>query len=312
VVPDQLKSAVSRPCRYEPEVQRTFKDWADHMGTVIIPARPKKPRDKAKVEVGVQIVQRWILAKIRNETFFSLEALNDRIAELLEELNGRPMRAYGNRSRRDLFEAIERCELKPLPAKRFTYVEWLQPRVNIDYHIDVKKHYYSVPHQLVHERVDVRLSSTTVEVFRKGNRVWVHQRSYKQFGYTTVKEHMPKSHRAHSEWSPSRLIRWGSTVGPQTEELIKQILRDRPHPEQGYRSCLGILRLSKRYGEERLEAAAARAVAVGARSYRHVDSILKNGMDRLPVEEESGEAKSPIVHDNLRGPNYYKKKGGDG
>ncbi len=307
VVPDQLKSGVTRACRYEPGIQRTFGDWAKHMGTVIIPARPRKPRDKAKVEVGVQVVQRWILARIRNETFFSLEALNERIAELLEDLNGRPMRSYGNRSRLEMFDLFDRAELRPLPNEHFVYVDWLRPRVNIDYHIEVDKHFYSVEHTLIHQQVDVRLSATTVEILHKGKRHWLHQRSYHPGRHTTVAKHMPKAHQAHLKWSPSRLIRWGRSIGPQTAELVTQILQIRVHPEQGYRSCLGILRLSKRYGAERLEAAAARAVAVGGRSYRHVDSILKHGMDRLPLEDVHAGENKPLVHDNLRGPDYYNQ-----
>lgn len=309
IVPDQLKSGVTRSCRYEPGIHRTYEDWSKHTGTVIIPARPRKPKDKAKVEVAVQIVQRWILAKIRNETFFSLEALNDRIAELLEELNNRPMRSYGGLGRLQLFEKLERAALKPLPAERFVYVDWLEARVNIDYHIEVDKHFYSVPHTLIHQLLDVRLSATTVDVLLNGDRVWLHRRSYLPGRHTTVPEHMPKAHQAHLEWSPSRLIHWGGTVGPQTAKLIKQIMQSRPHPEQGYRSCLGLMRLSKHYGSERFEAAAARAIAVGATSYRHVESILKHGLDRLPVEPVSNETKEPIDHDNLRGADYYKSQG---
>ena len=308
VVPDQLKSGVSRPCRYEPGIHRTYQDWADHMDTVVIPARPRKPKDKAKAEGGVLLVQRWVLARIRNETFFSLPALNDRIAQLLEELNHRPMKTYGDRSRRELYEQLDRPALKPLPSRRFEYADWLKAKVNIDYHIDVKRHYYSVPHAMIHQEVEVRLTGTTVEVFHNNSHVWSHKRSYKQGRHTTVPEHMPKAHQAHLQWSPSRLIHWGGTIGPQTQKLVERILESRPHPEQGYRSCLGIMRLSKRYGSQRLEAAATRAVSVGANAFRHVDAILKNGLDRLPLEEaDSGEAKTPIVHENLRGPDYYKQ-----
>jgi len=308
VIPDQLRSAVTVPCRYEPGVQRTYEEWARHYGTAILPARQRKPRDKAKVEVGVQVAQRWILARLRNETFFSLEALNERIAELLEDLNRRPMKTYGGLSRRDLFERLDRPALKPLPDERFVYGDWLHARVNIDYHVEVDHHYYSVPHScsLMHEQVDIRLTATTVEVIHRNERVWLHRRSYQPGRHTTVPEHMPKAHRAHLEWSPSRLMHWGATIGPQTEALVKAILESRPHPEQGYRSCLGILRLAKRYGDPRLEAAAGRAVSVGARSYRHVDSILKHGLDRLPLEDEK--PSSPVLlHDNVRGPDYYQE-----
>lgn len=306
VVPDQLRSAVSVPCRYEPGIQRTYEELAEHYGTVILPARPASPRDKAKVEVGVLVVERWILARLRNQRFFSLLELNLRIAELLVDLNGRPMRVYGA-SRRELFERLDKPALKPLPDKRFVYGEWKTARVNIDYHLDVERHYYSVPHALVGEKLDVRVTATTVEVFHRGGRVASHARSYRRGAHTTVAEHMPKAHREHLEWSPSRFVRWAETVGPKTRALVEAILSDRPHPEQGYRSCLGILRLAKRYSGERLEAASARALGVGARSYRHVESILKHGLDRLTegASAAPGEVREVIVHENVRGGRYY-------
>lgn len=304
-VPDQLRTGVTVPCRYEPGVQRTYAEWAQHYHTVVIPARPAKPRDKAKVEVAVQVAERWLLARLRHETFFSLPALNTRLHELLTALNARPMKGYGGRSRRDLFEHFDRPALQALPAERFIHADWLQARVNIDYHVEIERHYYSVPYPLVHEVLDVRLSATTVEIFQRGTRIWVHARSGLQGRHTTVAEHMPKAHRAHQEWSPSRLVRWGATIGPETETLVQQILESRPHPEQGYRSCLGLLRLAKRYGPARLNAACARAVAVGARSYRHVDSMLKHGLDRQPLLLETADARPILTHDNVRGPAYY-------
>ena len=303
VVPDQLKSGVSKSCRYEPVLQRTYEDLARHYGTVILPARPASPRDKAKVETAVQIVERWILARIRNETFFSLNALNARIRELLVELNGRPMRDYG-KSRLELFEMIEKQHLKPLPAERFVFATWKKARVNIDYHVPVDKHYYSVPHRLVHEQVELRVSANTVEVYHRNMRLASHRRSLKP-GFTTLPEHMPKSHRAHLEWSPSRFIRWAGKIGPHTQALVQAILSERPHPEQGYRSCLGILRLAKTYGNQRLEAACRRAVAVRARSYKHVQAILKNGLDQAPPLETPAPHR-PILHANVRGPEYYR------
>ena len=306
VVPDQLKPGVRDACRYEPILQRTYEEWAAHYGTVILPARPAKPRDKAKVEVAVQVAQRWILARLRHETFFSLAALNARIRELLADLNARPMKGYGGQSRRDLFLRVDQPALRPLPAERFVYTEWRHARVNIDYHLDVEHHLYSVPHRLIHQTVDVRLSATTLEVFHRGTRIWVHRRSHHP-GFTTIPEHMPHAHRAHLEWSPSRLIRWGATVGPHTAALVEQILASRPHPEQGYRSCLGLLRLAKQYGPERVEAASRRAVAVGARSYRHVEAMLKHGLDRVPLDPtESSPPRSD--HANVRGPAYYQQE----
>jgi transposase len=306
-VPDQLRSGVSSPCRYEPTLQRTYEDWARHYGTAVLPARQGKAKDKAKVEVAVQIAQRWILARLRNETFFSLEALNERIRELLEDLNDRPMRTYGGQSRRQLFERLDGPALRALPSERFLYGEWKTVRVNIDYHVEADKHFYSVPHALIdiRDKLDARLTAATVEIFHRGDRLCVHRRSTQRGAHSTIPEHMPKAHRAHLEWSPSRLIRWGSRIGPSTEALVTAILQSRPHPEQGYRSCLGLFRLEKRYGQERLEAACARALCVGARSYRHVDSILKHSLDRLPLPHDES-VTQPTVHENLRGPDYYK------
>ena len=304
VVPDQLKSGVVVPCRYEPQLQRTYDECAQHYGTVILPARPARPRDKAKAEVAVQLAERWIVARLRHEAFASLEALNVRIAELLDDLNSRRMRLY-QASRRELFERLDRPALRPLPAEPFVYGEWKRARVNIDYHVEVDGHYYSVPHALLYEQVDVRVTATTVEVFLRGQRVAAHLRSAQRGRHTTVAAHMPKAHQRHQEWSPSRLVEWARTVGPETGALVEAILADRPHPEQGYRSCLGILRLVRRYGAARLEAACARARAAGARSYRHVDSILKHGLDRVPGPAPQAPAAAPVVHDQVRGPDYY-------
>ncbi len=303
LVPDQLKSGVTTACRYEPGIQRTYEEMARHYDTTVLPARPRHPRDKAKVEVAVQVAQRWILARLRNQTFFSLDELNARIAELLDDLNARTMRVYGC-SRRDLFERLDRPALKALPVERFIYGEWKIARVNIDYHVELDHHYYSVPHALVHEHVDGRSTATTVEVFFKGRRVAAHARSYRRGWHTTINEHMPLLHQKHLEWTPSRIVHWAATIGPNTAQLAAAILADRPHPEHGYRSCLGILRLGKRYGDERLEAACGRAFTVGARSYRHVDAILKNGLDRVPVEPEPPEPPS-TEHENVRGKKYY-------
>lgn len=307
VVPDQLKSAVTVPCRYEPGIQRTYEEFARHYGTVILPARPRKPRDKAKVEAGVLVVERWILARLRNQTFFSLAALNERIAELLEELNDRPMRAY-RASRRELFERLDRPALRPLPSERFVYGEWKLAKPNLDYHVEVDGHYYSAPFTLRHERLDVRFTATTVEIYFHQSRVASHLRSYRRGGFTTITEHMPKSHQQHRDWTPSRLIHWGSTVGAKTAALVEAILTERRHPEQGYRSCLGILRLERVYGRERLEAACARAVAVRARSYRHVASILKNGLDRFPLPDADRVPNQAelTLHENIRGGTYYQ------
>jgi transposase len=307
VVCDQLKSGVTVPCRYEPGLQRTYEEFAQHHNTVILPARPKRPRDKPKVEVAVQVAQRWILARLRHERFFSLAALNARISELRERLNAKAMRLY-RASRHELFAQLDQPALRPLPAEPFVFGEWtINARVNIDYHIDVHGHYYSVPYPLLHELVDARRTATTVEIFQRGQRVAAHVRDDRRGRHTTDPAHMPKAHRAHLEWSPSRLIDWARTIGPQTAALVEAILADRPHPEQGYRSCLGILRLAKGYGVERVEAACARAGAAHARSYRHVDAILKHGLDRLPLAPAT-DAQLTLgpPHEHLRGPEYYQ------
>ncbi len=305
MVCDQLKSGVVVPCRYEPGRQRTYEEFATHCRTAILPARPARPRDKAKIEVAVQVAERWILARLRHERFFSLAALTARIAELLADLNARRMRLYGV-SRRELFARLDRPALRPLPATPFVYGEWKVARVNVDYHVEVRRHYYSLPYALVHEVVDVRVTATTIECFHRGVRVAAHARDDTPGRHTTVAAHMPKSHQQHREWTPSRLIDWARTIGPQTAALVAAILADRPHPEQGYRSCLGLLRLGRRHGDARLEAACARAVAVGARSYRHVDSILKHGLDRLPLLEPVVPLPLAPVHEHVRGRDYYQ------
>lgn len=305
LVPDQLRSAVRKPGRYEPLIQRTFDEMAGHYGTVVIPARPRKPKDKAKVEVAVQVAQRWILARMRDEVFHSLAALNERIWELLEELNDRPMRAY-RASRRELYERLDKPALKPLPVGRFVYSEWKQARVSIDYHVDVDRHLYSVPWQLVREEVEVRITATTVEVYHVGKRVASHVRSHVPGRYSTVPEHMPKSHRKQMEWTPTRLMHWGEKLGPCTARLVRFLIEERPHPEQGYRRCLGILKLERTYGAERLEAACLRALTTGAKNYRNVNAILKNGLDRVALpEKEVDERDEPILHENIRGGDYY-------
>jgi transposase len=307
LVPDQLKSAVTQACRYEPGVNRDYEKLAQHYEMAVLPARPRKPKDKAKVEVAVQVVERWILARLRNETFFSLVALNRRIAELLEELNDKPMRTYGA-SRRAMFERFDKPALRPLPTERFQPGTWKRAKVNIDCHVELEKHYYSAPHPLVGEEVEIRFTATTVEVFHGNRRVASHLRSWARGQHTTEAAHLPKSHQKHLKWTPSRLIHWGESVGPHTGKLVEAILADRPHPEQGYRSCLGILRLARRYDNDRLEAACKRALRAGGRSYRHIDAILKKGLDRVPLEEQTEPTVSPIsTHENVRGGQYYEE-----
>jgi len=300
-IPDQLKSAVRVPCRYEPTIARTYAEFGRHYGTAIVPARPGKPRDKAKVEVAVQIAQRWILARLRNETFFSLETLNARIAELLEELNGRPMKKLGGITRRALFERIERRTLLVLPKERFVVSEWKRATVNIDYHISLCDHFYSVPYTLVREEVEGRLTAMTVEIFHRGRRVASHVRSYVKFRFTTDPAHMPEAHRKHFAGADS-VIAWAATIGPMTEAMVRRILDANIVREHGWRSAKGLQRLAKKYGEARTEAACAHAIHFGARSYKPVERLLKLGREQLELPETTSNS---IAHENVRGPGYY-------
>lgn len=303
-VPDNLKSGVTKPCRYDPTINRTYRDCAEHYGAVVIPARAYRPKDKAKVEVAVQAAQRWILAALRDRTFFSLQELNVAIWEKLEFLNNRQMKKLGA-SRRELFETIERPALIPLPAGRYELAEWKGCRVNIDYHIGVHNNYYSVPYQLVHAEVEVRYTRFTVEVLFKDKRVASHRRLWGKGQYATRSEHMPAAHRAHAEWNPSRLMSWASKTGPATGRVVAAILETLRHPEQGYRSCLGLMRLSRSYGDERLEAACRRAEHLGSCRYQTVKNILATGMDKQPLQQQQPLISSVPVHDNIRGANYY-------
>jgi len=283
-VPDNLKAGVSRTCRYEPNMYPTCSEMAEYYGAVVIPARPRKPRDKAKVEKGVQVVEGWILAAIRNITFFGLHQLNGAIREKLDVLNNKPFQKMDG-TRRSVYEQIDRLALKPLPEMRYVFAEWKKATVNIDYHIAVDHNLYSVPHSLIGRELDVRLTAKTVEVSGRGHRVAVHQRALGRGRVTTEPSHRPASHQRHLEWTPERMIRSAETVGPDTRKLVKTILERRPHPEQGYRSCLGIIRLGKAYSAERVEAAAARALACGGISYKSMNSILKNGLDQVPLPD---------------------------
>ncbi len=305
IVPDNLRSGVSHACRYEPDLNPTYRDMANHYGTTIIPARVRKPRDKAKVEAGVQLVQRWILARLRHETFFSLTALNTRIKELLIWLNNRPFKKLEG-SRESLFNTIDKPALKPLPIESYEYAEWKKARVNVDYHIEVDKHYYSVPYQLVSEQLDVRITAATIECLYKGNRVASHKRSDEQGKHTTLSDHMPKDHQEYVAWTPQRIVSWAAKSGEHVALLTEKILTQRPYPQQGFRSVLGIMRLGKHYGDTRLDAACKRALEIGASSYKSIESILKNGLDQKPLPQQDNSLYEPIEHSNIRGSQYYQ------
>jgi transposase len=301
-VPDQLRSAVRVPSRYEPTIARTYAELGRHYDTAVVPARPGKPRDKAKVEVGVQIAQRWILARLRHETFFSLAALNRRIRELLEDLNDRPMKKLGGVSRRELFERVERVALLPLPAEPFVISEWKRATVNVDYHVQLAEHFYSVPYTLVREEVEARLTATTVEIFYRGRRVASHGRSNMRFRFTTDPAHMPEAHKKHFAGAGA-VIAWASSVGPMAEAMVRRILDANPIREQGWRSAKGLQRLAGKYGESRVEAACAHALHFGARSYKPVERLLELGREQRPLPDATTKV---IAHGNVRGPGYFQ------
>ena len=307
-VPDNLKSGVTTAHPYEPEINRTYAELAAHYGAVVIPARVARPKDKPKAEVSVQIAQRWVLAALRHHTFFTLADLNAAIRERVDAINLRPMKAVGV-SRRALFEQLERPTLLPLPVTRYELAEWKACRVNIDYHVEVAHNFYSVPYPLVHARVDTRATAATIEVLFKGRRVTSHVRRTGRGHFVTRVEHMPRAHRAHAEWTPSRLIAWAEQTGPATGRLVAGILERRPHPEQGYRACLGLMRLGREHGADRLEAACARAERLRSYRYQTVEHILKSQQDRLPLDEPP--ARPPLTHENVRGATYYEETDAD-
>lgn len=304
IVPDNPRTGVTRACRYEPDLNRTYLEMAQFYNVAIMPARPYKPRDKAKAEAAVLLAERWLIAVLRHEKFFSLAELNQALAELLERLNQRRFRKRDG-TRASLYATLDRPALQPLPVERYVIAEWKTVRVNIDYHVEVDRHYYSVPYQLVGEQLEARSTAHTVEVFHRGKRVASHVRSFTAYHHTTVHEHRPKSHQAHLEWTPSRLIHWGEKVGEATALCIRTILENKPHPEMGYRACLGILRLAKTYSNLRLEAACRHALTAQACSYHSLESILKRGLDRQPSLPPEAERSSP-QHENLRGSHYYQ------
>jgi len=304
VVCDNLRSGVTRAHRYEPEVNTTYQEMAAHYGTAILPTRPYKPRDKAKVEAGVLLAERWILARLRHQRFTSLAEANAAVAACVTEINERPFKKMDG-SRRSLFVELDRPAMRPLPAERYEFATWKVATVNIDYHVELECHYYSVPYQLVGKKVDARIGEATIEVFVSGKRVASHLRSAQRWHHTTDPAHMPESHRRHASWTPSRIISWAEKTGPSTAQLVTEIMASRPHPEQGFRSALGIIRLGDRYGHDRVEAACRRALSVRSFSYRSVESILKHDLDRQPLPGETPPRAHP-PHHNVRGPDYYR------
>lgn len=303
VVPDNLKAGVRQPSFYEPDLNPSYGDLATHYGVTVIPARPRRPRDKGAVEVAVQVAERWILAVLRHRRFHSLHELNEAIQACLQAVNSRPFRKREG-SRLSVFEALDKPALQPLPPSPYVFAEWHRPKANVDYHVQIHDNYYSVPYVLVGQRLDARITATTVEVFHKGQRVASHIRAHGRGQYVTDRHHRPRAHQAHLEWTPSRLIRWAGSIGPHTARLVEAIMAERKHPEHGYRTCLGLMRLAKAYPADRMEAAAKRALMHHLHSYRNVKTILEKGLDRIGDQPEPSAA---VVadHKNVRGAAYY-------
>ncbi len=303
LIPDNLKSGVHKASFYDPEINRSYAMMAEHYGVGILPARPYRPRDKAKVEAGVRFAQTYILGRLRHQTFFSLAEANRAIALVLERMNGHIMRRIGL-SRSDLFASVERPVLRPLPEADYQFAEWKLARVGIDYHVEAYGYYYSVPHALISAEVDLRIASRTIEVFHRGQRVALHERRYGGGSHGTDPDHMPSAHRRYAEWTPARFERWARAIGPHTEALVIAVLTYRPHPEQGFRTCLGVLRLFRGIAPARAEAVAARALAIGAFTSKSIASLLKNNLDRASAHADP-ENNNVIEHKNLRGPGYF-------
>jgi transposase len=309
-IPDNLKSGVKSACFYDPTLNPTYHEMAMYYGVAVIPARKRKPKDKAKVEAGVKIVGQQILAALRNRVFFSIQELNQAIKELLEELNNREMK-HLEKSRKEMFELVDKPNLNPLPQKAYEFAIWKKAKVGIDYHVGYDKNFYSVPYRFAHRQVEVRATEKTIEIFNKHIRIASHIRCYEKYQPTTIKEHMPTNHQFMLDWNPKRFIRWAEKIGPSSVELIQLVLGAREHPQQSFRKCLGILNLAKRYSDERLEAAAQRALHYKIFSYKKIKNILDKGYEKIKSEnEENIESckKYSLFHKNIRGDKYYKKE----
>jgi len=304
LVPDQPRALIANPDAYEPVTARLMQELGEHYGAAVLPARPGRPQDKAKVEVGVQVVERWILARLRNRRFFTLGELNGAVRLLLADLNQRPFKKLPG-CRASAFAALDAPALNSLPAHPMVLAQFKAARVNIDYHVAFEGHYYSVPHQHVGQAVELRITSSTLEVLLRRQRIAAHARSPRVGGFTTVTEHMPASHREHRQWTPVKLIAWAERIGAATAGVVRWQMEHRAHPEQGYRSCLGLMRLCRQFGGERLEAACARAQSIRAPHYRSVKSILECGLDRQDSSLLGGATQPMPSHDNVRGPGYY-------
>jgi transposase len=303
VVPDNLRSGVSKSHRYDPDINQNYQYLGEHYGFAIVPARAATPKDKAKVENSVKCIEMQILALLRHYTFTSLTEINTAIKKPLADFNNKSFQKM-KVTRHELYMTLDKPELKPLPSEPYQYAEWKKATINIDYHFVFDDHYYSVPYKYIHKLAEIRATGKTIECFYKSERIATHARSLKRYGYSTTLAHMPEAHRTHAEWSPERMQRWAEKIGPQTKALIGAIIAARPFPQQAYRACLGVLRLGEKYSESRLEKACAKGLAVGATRYREIDSILKNRLEEEPLSPKP--ASTPLEHDNIRGSSYYQ------
>lgn len=304
LVPDNLRSCATKACRYEPEINSTYAEMVQHYNTAVLPARPRKPKDKPLAEIGVQVIGRWVLAKLRHQKFFSLFELNQAILPLLIEANLKPFQKLPG-SRLSQFESIDKPALKPLPEKPYVYAEFKKAHLGFDYHIEVDGHYYSAPYQLIKEPIEVRITQNVIEIFNKNTRIVSHVRSYRRGAHTTISEHMPKRHQKHMEWTPGRLLGWADSMGQGTFYLTKHLIETKDYPEQAYRACLGLLNLARLYGKERLEAACNRAIHYHTLTRRSVAEILKGGLDKQELLETPSELKRNNHHKNVRGSQYF-------
>jgi len=306
LIPDNLKSGVNKADRYEPVINTSYQALAEHFKTIILPARPYKPKDKAKAEVGVLIVERWLLARLRHEHFYTLASLNIRLRELNHELNRRPMKGYGGQSRAERFILLDSPVLKPLPPYPYEYTEYKQVKVAPDYHVEYAHHWYSVPHELVGERLDLKASQRLIQLYRNGRCIAQHPRSDQAGKHTTHAGHMPVNHQQQGKWTPARLQGWAASIGPSVLGVVTCIQASKPHPEQSYRAILGLLNLQKKYGSERLEHASKVALLQGRPNRGFIDNVLKHNREQLLLETFEEETTAPhLEHENLRGPGYY-------
>ena len=306
IVPDNLLSAVTKTHRYEPKINASYLQLAEHYQTAIIPARPRKPKDKSKAEIGVQIVERWVMARLRHQSFFTLSSLNQAIRLLVDELNDKPFQTLPG-SRRSQFEQLDKPVLRPLPSNPYQYTDIKCARVHIDYHIEYGKHYYSVPHHLVKQEVEVQVCDNTVAVFHHGQRIASHLRSYHKGGHTTLREHMPEAHQSVHDWSDERFLRWANNIGSETREVVHILLHLKRHSEQNYRAVLALLSNAKKYSNERLNNACGRALLINSPTRSSIESILKQGLDKVAIEtdEMTQEELALDTHENVRGEDYY-------